>query len=437
MDETLSTLRYADRAKSIVNLVVQNEDPLARRVRLMQEQIDRLLKELGETKERENEKNSKIQEMTAQLMVALENRAGRDQMIGASGSIDQSRDSGVNSQRMDATIEFPTTPRLSNDDSFSFSSSRHELPCLDLSATETSATPQAPEPPVLLSPSQVEASFEAQPDAPISSSSSSSRLPALAMSPLPPHEDTSVEGSSPTSSHSSRCSSTNNNDSRSSSPDCITAPSAFPSDVPSLTSSPSTPFPSLATHAPLEAATVPIDPITDPTSSAFDPPAPEKKKSEEEGEKVVASAQMSPASSGTSSTCSSPTPSTPLVVAEGFLLKRGKQLGAFSRRYFVLQGNVLWWYNRFGDPDSIRGALKLKGCQVQRAEEETRNGFPFCFLVKAIGEREYCFQASSSEECKKWVKAIEEASKREDDAGMEKKIEDNLQTLNNWGCSFM
>ena len=41
-DETLSTLRYADRAKSIVNHAVVNEDPNARITRELREEVDKL-----------------------------------------------------------------------------------------------------------------------------------------------------------------------------------------------------------------------------------------------------------------------------------------------------------------------------------------------------------------------------------------------------------
>lgn len=39
LEETLSTLRYADQAKSIVNSVKINEDPFARTVRKFQEEV--------------------------------------------------------------------------------------------------------------------------------------------------------------------------------------------------------------------------------------------------------------------------------------------------------------------------------------------------------------------------------------------------------------
>ncbi len=45
-EETLSTLRYADRAKKIVNHAVVNEDPNARIIRELREEVDMLRKQL-------------------------------------------------------------------------------------------------------------------------------------------------------------------------------------------------------------------------------------------------------------------------------------------------------------------------------------------------------------------------------------------------------
>jgi len=47
-DETLSTLRYADRAKSIVNHAVINEDPNARIIRELREEVEKLKEQLME-----------------------------------------------------------------------------------------------------------------------------------------------------------------------------------------------------------------------------------------------------------------------------------------------------------------------------------------------------------------------------------------------------
>nr|XP_040017433.1 kinesin-like protein KIF13B isoform X2 [Gasterosteus aculeatus aculeatus] len=71
-DETLSTLRYADRAKSIVNHAVVNEDPNARIIRELREEVEKLKEQLTEAesmkapelKDRLEESEKLIQEMT-------------------------------------------------------------------------------------------------------------------------------------------------------------------------------------------------------------------------------------------------------------------------------------------------------------------------------------------------------------------------------------
>ncbi|XP_061621373.1 kinesin-like protein KIF13B isoform X2 [Phyllopteryx taeniolatus] len=71
-EETLSTLRYADRAKSIVNHAVVNEDPNARIIRELREEVEKLRVQLTqaeslkapELKERLEESEKLIHEMT-------------------------------------------------------------------------------------------------------------------------------------------------------------------------------------------------------------------------------------------------------------------------------------------------------------------------------------------------------------------------------------
>nr|XP_034966363.1 kinesin-like protein KIF13B [Zootoca vivipara] len=71
-DETLSTLRYADRAKNIVNHAVVNEDPNARIIRELREEVEKLREQLTkaeamkspELKDRLEESEKLIQEMT-------------------------------------------------------------------------------------------------------------------------------------------------------------------------------------------------------------------------------------------------------------------------------------------------------------------------------------------------------------------------------------
>ncbi|CAB1333875.1 unnamed protein product, partial [Coregonus sp. 'balchen'] len=65
-EETLSTLRYADRAKRIVNHAVVNEDPNARIIRELREEVEKLRVQLSqaELKEKLQESEKLIREMT-------------------------------------------------------------------------------------------------------------------------------------------------------------------------------------------------------------------------------------------------------------------------------------------------------------------------------------------------------------------------------------
>jgi kinesin family protein 13 len=56
-DETLSTLRYADRAKRIVNNAVVNEDPNAKLIRSLRDELENLKKELEKAKEQIGNEN--------------------------------------------------------------------------------------------------------------------------------------------------------------------------------------------------------------------------------------------------------------------------------------------------------------------------------------------------------------------------------------------
>lgn len=47
-EETLSTLRYADRAKRIVNHAIVNEDPNAKVIRELREEVEKLREQLSQ-----------------------------------------------------------------------------------------------------------------------------------------------------------------------------------------------------------------------------------------------------------------------------------------------------------------------------------------------------------------------------------------------------
>lgn len=51
-EETLSTLRYADRAKRIVNHAIVNEDPNAKVIRELREEVEKLKEQLSQAEVR-------------------------------------------------------------------------------------------------------------------------------------------------------------------------------------------------------------------------------------------------------------------------------------------------------------------------------------------------------------------------------------------------
>lgn len=68
-EETLSTLRYADRAKRIVNHAVVNEDPNARIIRDLRDEVDMLKQQLNEAQVKKKTAHSiKLRYRTAHSM---------------------------------------------------------------------------------------------------------------------------------------------------------------------------------------------------------------------------------------------------------------------------------------------------------------------------------------------------------------------------------
>lgn len=48
---------------------------------------------------------------------------------------------------------------------------------------------------------------------------------------------------------------------------------------------------------------------------------------------------------------------------EGFLLKKGEVNKAFQRRYFVLKGNLLFYFEKKGDKEPL-GLIIVEGCTI-------------------------------------------------------------------------
>ncbi|XP_053958943.1 sesquipedalian-1 [Anastrepha ludens] len=92
---------------------------------------------------------------------------------------------------------------------------------------------------------------------------------------------------------------------------------------------------------------------------------------------------------------------TPPFDCEGFLNKRGEVNKAFQRRYFVLKGNLLFYFEKKGDKEPL-GLIIVEGCTIELSEESDQ----YCFEIAFNGNRTYVLSADSQECMEAWMKAL-------------------------------
>lgn len=85
------------------------------------------------------------------------------------------------------------------------------------------------------------------------------------------------------------------------------------------------------------------------------------------------------------------TSATP-VDREGWLNKRGEVSRGYQRRWFVLKGNILFYFDRRGDKEPM-GMIVLEGCTIELAEDEEQFGFKIVF--HGPNNRSYALGAES------------------------------------------
>ncbi|XP_017479414.1 PREDICTED: sesquipedalian-1 [Rhagoletis zephyria] len=92
---------------------------------------------------------------------------------------------------------------------------------------------------------------------------------------------------------------------------------------------------------------------------------------------------------------------SPPFDCEGFLNKRGEVNKAFQRRYFVLKGNLLFYFEKKGDKEPL-GLIIVEGCTIELSEESDQ----YCFEIAFNGNRTYILSADSQECMETWMKAL-------------------------------
>ncbi|CRK89271.1 CLUMA_CG003030, isoform A [Clunio marinus] len=89
------------------------------------------------------------------------------------------------------------------------------------------------------------------------------------------------------------------------------------------------------------------------------------------------------------------------VDKEGYLMKRGEVNKAFQRRWFVLKGNLLFYFEKKGG--ELLGMIILEGCVIELSETETEK---YCFNINFIGNRSYVLSAEDQDSLESWMRAL-------------------------------
>lgn len=92
------------------------------------------------------------------------------------------------------------------------------------------------------------------------------------------------------------------------------------------------------------------------------------------------------------------------VDKEGFLQKFSEHKGTYQLKWFLLKGNILFYFDKKGDREP-QGAIVLEGCRIELAD--TAEGF-HAFQLSFSGEasKDYRLVADSPESMESWMKAL-------------------------------
>ncbi|KAI8788724.1 sesquipedalian-1 [Biomphalaria glabrata] len=88
---------------------------------------------------------------------------------------------------------------------------------------------------------------------------------------------------------------------------------------------------------------------------------------------------------------------------EGYLLKKGELNKGFQKRWFILKGNLLFYYEHKGDREPL-GVIILEGHTIELAEDT--DTFTFMINFMGSGSRCYFLSANSQESMESWMKAL-------------------------------
>ena len=90
---------------------------------------------------------------------------------------------------------------------------------------------------------------------------------------------------------------------------------------------------------------------------------------------------------------------------EGFLFKKGVVHHSYKRRWFILKGNLLFYFEKSNDRTPL-GLIVLENCSVEVSDSDR---FSFCIRF-ACDIRTYTLSADNDSDMERWMKSITSAS---------------------------
>ncbi|KAM4721724.1 sesquipedalian-2 [Rhinophrynus dorsalis] len=91
----------------------------------------------------------------------------------------------------------------------------------------------------------------------------------------------------------------------------------------------------------------------------------------------------------------------------GYLYKRGARHTAYQKRWFVLKGNLLFYFEEQDSREPV-GVVVLEGCTVELCQ--SKEEYAFTIRFNGSGSRSYILAAETQEEMESWVKTLSRAS---------------------------
>ncbi|XP_029462651.1 sesquipedalian-1-like [Rhinatrema bivittatum] len=92
---------------------------------------------------------------------------------------------------------------------------------------------------------------------------------------------------------------------------------------------------------------------------------------------------------------------------EGYLYKKGELNTSYQRRWFLLRGNCLFYFERHGDHEPL-GIIVLESCSVELCNSDEQ--FAFAVAFKDPSLRIYKMAAEDQASLEAWMKALTSAS---------------------------